>query len=329
MTTIIVERPTDSDSVIHRVIAGDNTVYGEGDLLIDVEYSSLNYKDALALRGTKGVVRTWPLIPGIDACGTVVDSGSARFSPGDRVVLNGAGLGETRAGGYTLRLRIDSASTVHIPERISTVRAAAVGTAGFTAALSVCALSGAGVTPDDGPVLVTGATGGVGSTAILLLTSLGFEVVAATGRANEHGEMLRELGAVTVIDRDGLAGVGRPLQSERYAGAIDSVGSHTLVNALAQVKWGGAVTACGLAQGPDLPGNVMPFILRSVKLLGINSVDAPIALRRQAWNLLSTHLNLDALDRITTLVPLSGVVQAGEDLLGGRLAGRMVLDVGV
>ncbi|MBI8988773.1 MDR family oxidoreductase [Corynebacterium meridianum] len=330
--TIIVDRRTDPDNpdgtvVSSRMITEDDTVYGDGDLLVDVAYSSLNYKDALALRGTKGVARTLPLVPGIDACGIVVDSGSDRFAPGDRVVVNGAGLGETRAGGYTGKLRVDSASTVRIPENISTLRAAAIGTAGFTAALSVDALTGAGVRPQDGPILVTGATGGVGTTAILLLASLGFDIVAATGRVTEHSDMLRELGAAEIIDRAQLAQPGRPLQSERYAGAIDAAGSHTLVNALAQVRWGGVVTACGLAHGADLPGTVMPFILRAVKLLGINSVDAPLELREQAWKLLSEHLDLTALDRITTVRPLSSVVQAGEELLAGKLAGRTVIDV--
>ncbi|MCK7664095.1 oxidoreductase [Corynebacterium sp. CCM 9185] len=309
------------------MITEDDTVYGDGDLLIDVTYSSLNYKDALALRGTKGVARTLPLVPGIDACGTVIDSDSDKFAPEDRVVVNGAGLGETRAGGYTGKLRIDAASTVHIPENISTLRAAAIGTAGFTAALSVDALAGAGISPQDGSILVTGATGGVGATAILLLSSLGFDIVAATGRVAEHSDMLRELGATEIIDRAELAEPGRPLQSERYAGVIDTAGSHTLVNALAQVRWGGVVTACGLAHGADLPGTVMPFILRAVKLLGINSVDAPIELRERAWKLLSDHLDQTALDHITTVRPLSSVVQAGEDLLNGKLAGRTVIDV--
>ncbi|MBV7292451.1 MDR family oxidoreductase [Corynebacterium sp. TAE3-ERU16] len=330
--TIVVDRCTDPDNpdgtvVTSRMITEDDTVYGEGDILIDVTYSSLNYKDALALRGTKGVARTLPLVPGIDACGTVVDSDSDRFAPGDRVVVNGAGLGETRAGGYTGKLRVDSASTVHIPESISTLRSAAIGTAGFTAALSVDALTGAGVSPQDGPILVTGATGGVGTTAILLLASLGFDIVAATGRVAEHSDMLRELGAAEIIDRAELAEPGRPLQSERYAGAVDTAGSHTLVNVLAQVRWGGAVTACGLAHGADLPGTVMPFILRAVKLLGINSVDAPPELRERAWKLLSEHLDQAALDRVTTIRPLSSVAQAGEELLAGKLAGRTVIDL--
>ncbi|MDO5512071.1 MDR family oxidoreductase [Corynebacterium sp.] len=287
--------------------------YGDGDILVDVSHSSLNYKDAMALRGDKGVMRVDPLVPGIDVVGTTDD--------GRLVTVNGAGLGEFRHGGYTTQQRVPAEAVIAVPERFDAWHAAAVGTAGFTAAMSVVALREQGV--DGGEVLVTGATGGVGSIAVHLLARLGYDVVASTGRP-EHSEWLRDLGATELIDRDDQK--GRPLQKARWAGVVDCVGSHTLVNACAQTVWGGTVTACGLAQGPDFPATVLPFILRGVTLVGINSVDAPRAVRERAWELLDTTLDLGVLESLTSTVPLAEVVAAGEDLMNGKRRGRTVVE---
>lgn len=297
---------------------------GEGDVLVDVSHSSLNYKDAMALRGDRGVMRVDPLVPGIDIVGTVVESDSPRFAPGDLVTVNGAGLGEFRHGGYTTRQRVDSASTVAVPERFSAWEAAAIGTAGFTAAMSVAALQEQGV--DAGEILVTGASGGVGSVAVHLLTRAGYTVVASSGR-REHDDFLRGLGASEIIDRAELSEPGRPLQKARWAGVVDCVGSHTLVNACAQTVWGGTVTACGLAQGPDLPATVLPFILRGVKLVGINSVDAPLRVRESAWALLVSLLDTGVLTRLTSTVPLADVPRVAGELLDGHRHGRTVVEL--
>lgn len=285
---------------------------GEGAHTINTTHSSLNYKDAMALRGDRSIVRDLPIVPGIDAVGTLAD--------GTLVTVNGAGLGERRHGGYTPVVKVDEYTVV--PEVFDAHDAAAIGTAGYTAALSVNALR-AVVSPDAGPILVTGATGGVGSVAILLLRSLGYEVHALTGRVDEHGDWLRSLGASEVLDRAEFSEAGKPLQKSRFAGVVDAVGSHTLVNAIAQVSWGGAVTACGMAQGPDLPGSVLPFILRGVSLLGINSVDAPAELRDAAWDLLAQHLDTKKLHVET--VELNEVADAGADLLAGKRHGRTVV----
>lgn len=303
---------------------------GEGDVTLAVEWSSVNYKDALALDGRPGVIRSPPLIPGIDVVGTVIAADGAaldRFDVGDRVVLNGAGLGERVDGGLTERLRVDSSSLLRLPARISPRRAAAIGTAGFTAMLSVLALEKNGVHPDAGPVLVTGAAGGVGSIAIAVLSALGYTVTASSGRADEQGAFLRRLGAAEAVDRSVFQEAGKPLQKARWAGAVDTVGSHTLVNVLAQTVWGGTVTACGLAQGPDLPGSVMPFILRGVTLCGINSVDAPLDQREQAWERLATDLDRALLDALTDEVSLQGARDIAPDVLAGRVRGRTVVNV--
>lgn len=290
---------------------------GEGDTVIDVSHSSLNYKDAMALRGDRGVARTLPLVPGIDAVGT---------ADGRLVTVNGAGLGERRHGGYTPTVRMDSAHVVDVPARFTAQQAAAIGTAGFTAALSVRETA-AHRSLIDGPVLVTGASGGVGSLAVHLLTRMGFEVHALTGRVDEQSDFLRELGATEIVDRAELAEKGKPLQKSRYGAVVDAVGSHTLVNALAQLKWGGVATACGLAHGPDLPGTVLPFILRGVRLIGINSVDAPHALRVDAWGLLDEHLDTEVLEKLTSTITLGEVPAAGEELMNGKLRGRTVVEV--
>lgn len=324
---VVSQSGEDAITAEYADTSADPRFLGDGDLLIEVGWSSLNYKDAMALRGDKGVVRTLPLIPGIDAVGTVIESHNERFGRGDEVVVNGAGLGESRHGGYTQRLWVNSESTLHIPYNFSAQQAGALGTAGYTAALSVDALIKQKVKPEDGEILVTGSTGGVGSIALHLLTQLGYTTVAVTGRKEEHAEYLTGLGVSEIIERAELSEPGRPLQKGRWAGVIDSVGSHTLVNAIAQTRWGGIVTACGLAQGADLPATVLPFILRGVHLVGINSVDAPRDLRRRAWSLLSEHLDTAVLDGMTEVIELADVVQAGSDLMAGKLHGRTAVRV--
>lgn len=330
---IVVEQHSASDTETPnraRLTERDEPDRAHGDVSIAVEYSSVNYKDALALAGRPGVVRRAPLIAGIDLVGTVeyADGAAAeRFDSGDRVVLNGAGLGERHDGGLAERARVDSASLLRLPGAVSSARAAAIGTAGFTAMLAVLALERHGVRPGDGPVLVTGASGGVGSIAVALLARLGHEVVASTGRVDEHAALLQRLGAADVVDRAVLQEAGRPLQSERWAAAVDSAGSHTLANALAQTRWGGTVAACGLAQGGDLPTTVMPFILRGVTLAGINSVEAPRKLREEAWRRLAHDLDLGLLDELTATVPLAGALDVATEMLAGRTHGRTVVDV--
>jgi acrylyl-CoA reductase (NADPH) len=302
---------------------------GPDEALLDVSSSSLNYKDGMALAGDPGVKRVDPLVPGIDVVGTVAALGSSGgttgLAVGDRVVLNGAGAGETRHGGYAERAIVPVGSLVPLPDSITDEVAAAIGTAGFTAMLSVLALERF-VGPDDGPVVVTGASGGVGSVAIPLLAARGYEVVASTGRP-EHADALRALGATDIVDRRELAEPGKPMQRTRWAGAVDCVGGATLANLLATTRWGGAVTACGLAQDVRLDTTVLPFILRGVSLLGINSVDAPMALRREAWARLSTDLDPALLATVTTTVGLADVIGLGPEVVAGRVHGRTVVDV--
>jgi acrylyl-CoA reductase (NADPH) len=294
---------------------------GLGDVTIDVEWSGVNYKDGLALAGGPGVMRTSPLIPGIDLVGTVAATGSSRWTVGERVILNGWGIGETRNGGLADRAIVDGEWLVALPNAISAKRAAAIGTAGFTAALSVLALGST-----DGEILVTGASGGVGSIAIALLAKLGRTVIASTG-SPEHRDYLLGLGAADTIDRAELEVPGRPLQKQRWNGVIDSVGGHTLANAIAQTNYGGVVTACGLVGGSDLPTTVMPFILRGVTLAGINSVECPRPMREAAWELLARDLDLDLLDSMTTSIGLGDAIDAGAAILRGELRGRTVVDV--
>ena len=298
-----------------------------GDVTVDVEYSSINYKDGLALMGKPGVARVWPLIAGIDLVGTVESSADPRWAAGDRVILNGAGIGESHHGGLAERARVSGASMVRLPVGVSALRAAAVGTAGFTAMLAVLALERGGVTPESGDVLVTGAAGGVGSIAIALLAARGYRVVASTGRGEELGDYLRGLGAAEILDRHTIDEAGKPLQAQRWAGAIDSVGSFTLANILAQTHQGGVVASCGLAQGADLPTTVMPFILRAVTLAGINSVEAPLPLREEAWAHLATEVDLELLDSLTSVITLEQSFAAAGDILAGRVHGRTVVDV--
>jgi acrylyl-CoA reductase (NADPH) len=299
----------------------------DGDVLVRVSHSTINYKDGLALTGKAPVIRRWPMIPGIDFAGTVVSSSSGAFKAGDEVILNGWGTGETHLGGYAQLARVKSDWLVPKPTGFTAAETMAIGTAGYTAMLCVLALERNGVTPAKGPILVTGAAGGVGSVAIALLARLGFSVIASTGRAAEAG-YLKGLGASEVIDRAELAGPARPLGKERWAGAVDAVGSHTLANALSMTRYGGAVAACGLAQGMDLATSVAPFILRGVTLAGIDSVMAPKPLRVEAWTRLARDLDKAKLAAMTVTRPAADVVALAPDILAGKVRGRVVLEIG-
>lgn len=297
-----------------------------GDVDVRVEYSTLNYKDALAVTGRGAIVRSWPMVPGIDLAGVVEASRDARWQPGDRVVVTGWGLGETHWGGLAQKARLQGDWLLRLPAAYSTRQSMAIATAGFTAALAVMALQRHGLAPGDGEVLVTGAAGGVGSIAVALLSGLGYQAVASTGRPQEAA-YLQSLGAARVIDRAELATPGKPLQSERWAGVIDTVGSHTLANACAQTRWYGAVAACGLAQGGDFPATVMPFILRGVNLYGINSVFTDPATRERAWALLAQHVDAATLQSMTVEIGLSEVIDHAPKVLAGQVRGRTVVDV--
>jgi len=298
----------------------------DGDVEVAIEYSTLNYKDGLAITQKAPVVRTWPMVAGIDGAGVVTSSRHPGFRPGDRVVHNGWGLGETRWGCLSTQARLQGDWLVKLPSALSSRQAMAIGTAGYTAMLCVMALQERGVQANAGEVLVTGASGGVGSVALALLARAGYRVVAATGKAQEN-EYLHALGAAEVIDRAALASPGKPLQKERWAAVVDAVGSHTLVNALAQTRYGGVVAACGLAQGGDLPGSVMPFILRGVSLVGVDSVMAPLAKREVAWARLAEELDPALLERMVTEVTLDGAVEAAHRLMAGQVRGRVVVRV--
>ncbi|KPF69337.1 hypothetical protein IP84_05515 [beta proteobacterium AAP99] len=297
-----------------------------GEVRVRVAYSTLNYKDGLALTNKGPVVRTWPMVPGIDLAGEVIESVDARFKPGDAVLLNGWGVGEVHWGGLAQQARVKADWLLPRPAAISAARAMAIGTAGYTAMLCLMALQDAGVKPDSGEILVTGATGGVGSVATALLAQQGYRVVASTGKASE-ADYLKQLGAAEVMDRAALSAPGKPLQKERWAGVVDSVGSHTLANACAQTRYGGTVTACGLAQGMDLPASVAPFILRGVRLQGVDSVMAPRALRERAWARLAAELDMAKLDAMTQNVPLARAVDLAQQLMAGQVRGRIVVDV--
>ncbi len=299
----------------------------EGDVVVAVDCSTLNYKDALAITNRSAIVRSWPMIAGIDGAGTVLESTHADWRAGDPFIHNGWGVGETRWGLLGERARLKGEWLVPLPPAFTARQAMAIGTAGYTAMLCVLALERHGVRPGDGAVLVTGATGGVGSVAIALLSRLGHRVTAATGKIGEV-DYLRGLGAADVIDRAELAAPGKPLQKERWSAVVDAVGSHTLVNALAQTRYGGVVAACGLAQGHDLPATVMPFILRGVTLAGIDSVMAPLAVRKVAWLRLARDLAPASLDTIAEEIPLEGAIAKASALLDGGVRGRVVVRVG-
>jgi acrylyl-CoA reductase (NADPH) len=300
---------------------------GEGDVKVAVEYSTLNYKDGLALTNKSPVVRTWPMVPGIDGAGTVLESRDAKWRAGDRVVHNGWGVGETRWGCLAERAVLAGSGLVRLPDAFTSRQAMAIGTAGYTAMLCVLAIEAHGAKPDGsdkGEVLVTGATGGVGSVAVAVLSKLGWRVVAATGKAAE-ADYLKSLGAAEVIDRATLAAAGKPLQKERWAAVVDTLGSHTLANACAQTRYGGIVAACGLAQGMDLPSSVAPFILRGVTLAGIDSVMAPLAKREAAWQRLARDLDVKLLESMTEEIDLSQAAARAADLMDGKVRGRIVV----
>lgn len=303
----------------------DEAQLPEGDVTVRVEHSTLNYKDALAITGKAPVVRKFPMVPGIDLAGTVEQSTHVSFRPGDRVLLNGFGVGETHWGGLAQRARVSGDWLLPLPEPLTSLQAMSVGTAGYTAMLCVMALERHGLTPQQGEILVTGANGGVGSFAIGILKQRGYTVVASTGRMAE-AERLKRLGASEVIDRATLSEPGKPLAKERWAGVVDSVGSHTLVNACASTRYGGAVAACGLAQGLDFPATVAPFILRGVSLLGVDSVYAPRALREQAWAILARDMR-ELIGQVAELIPLEAAIDTAGALLRGEIKGRVVVDV--
>jgi acrylyl-CoA reductase (NADPH) len=321
---IVVEKQDSGQRVGVRQF--DEADLMEGDVTVAVEWSTLNYKDGLALTGKAPVVRRFPMIPGIDFAGAVVSSSHADWKPGDRVILNGWGCGETHLGGYAEKARVKGEWLVRLPQGMTAREAMAIGTAGYTAMLALLALERHGLTPAAGPVLVTGASGGVGSVAVAILAKRGFQVTASTGRPQE-ADYLKSLGASEIVDRAQLAGTPKPLAKERWAGAIDSVGSTTLANALSMIRYKGAVAACGLAGGMDLPASVAPFILRGISLLGIDSVMCPRREREIAWQRLASDLDRAKLAEMINEVRLDEVLNHAGDILAGRVRGRMVVSI--
>lgn len=314
----------DDAGYLTQVVALEDKDLPEGDVTIKVDYSTLNYKDALAITGKGPVVRNFPMVPGIDLAGVVESSNNTAYQPGDAVVLNGWGVGEVHWGGLAQKARLKAEWLIPLPKNFTPRQAMMIGTAGYTAMLCVMALQKQGVKPEDGEVLVTGAAGGVGSIAVALLTKLGYQVVASTGRPHE-ADFLKKLGAKEIIDRDTLNKPGRPLAKERWAGAVDTVGSHTLANICATMKYRGVVTACGLAQGMDLPASVAPFILRGITLVGIDSVYCPRAERLEAWQRLGELLDTEQLEMLVTEVTLADAIPAAADLLNGKVRGRLLV----
>lgn len=322
---LLISRDEDKNQSVGFVELTDADLM-EGDVTVAVEATTVNYKDGLAITGKVPVVRRWPLVPGIDFAGTVIASQSPLWTEGDKVILNGWGIGETHHGAYAGRARVNGEWLVPLPAGMTSLDAMAVGTAGYTAMLCVMALERHGITPERGPVVVTGAAGGVGSVAISLLSGLGYHVVASTGRPAE-ADFLRGLGAAEVIDRAELQNPARPLGKERWAGGVDAVGSHTLANVLSMTAYGGAVAACGLAGGMDLPASVAPFILRGVSLLGIDSVMAPRDIRLEAWRRIAKDLDHSRLAALTTTIPFETVIDAARDIIEGKVRGRLVIDM--
>ena len=322
----ILINKTDAGQTV-EVAQIDESQLPEGNVTVQVEYSTLNFKDGLAITGSSPVVRKFPMVPGIDMAGVVSESSHPDYKEGDRVVLNGWGVGEGHWGGLAQKTRLNGDWLIPLPKTFNSRQAMAIGTAGYTAALCVDALVNYGIKPEQGEILVTGATGGVGSVAVMLLAKAGYTVVAATGKASEEA-YLKQLGAASIIERASLAEKGKPLQKERWAGVVDAVGSFTLANACAQTKYCGAVAACGLAQGGDFPATVMPFILRGVALLGVDSVMAPKARRLAAWDRLGRDLDLAALESVIAKeIGLAEAIPAAAELLQGKIRGRVVVDV--
>ena len=321
---LMAHKDADAQTIqLHSITDSDLPASG---VTIDVDYSTINYKDALAVTAASPIIRSYPLIPGIDLAGTVEASDDERWKAGDRVLVNGYGLGEKHNGGLTQKARVAGDFLVAIPEGITSRQAMAIGTAGYTAALCVEALYNHGMTPDDGEVLVTGASGGVGSVAVALLAKQGFSVAASTGKSSAS-DYLQHLGATTTIDRNTLSERGKPLQGEQWAGVVDAVGGNTLANACAQTRYGGAVAACGLAESPSLPATVMPFILRGVTLYGIDSVMAPMSKRLTAWKRLANDLDLDLLETMINEISLGDVIDIAPKVLAGEITGRILVDV--
>ena len=320
---------SDEDNFQAEVVDLTEDDLPEGDVLVAVEYSTLNYKDALAITNTSPIVRKWPMVPGVDFAGTVLSCADDSWKVGDRVVLNGWDVGEKHWGGLAERARVASDWLTAIPDAFSTYQAAAIGTAGYTAMLSILELEEHGVLPNSGPVLVTGAAGGVGSVAVAVLADLGYEVIASSGRVDTEAEYLTGLGATELLDRSELSEpASRPLAKARWAGAVDVAGSHTLANILAATQPLGWVAACGLAHGMDLETSVAPLILRGVTLAGVNSVHESPERRDAAWERLATDLKTDKLDAMITEIALDGVIDAAADILAGSVRGRIVVDVG-
>src|SRR5580658_9369293 len=321
---LLIDKQNDKQTV--QITELDDAQLPDAPVTVRVEFSTINYKDGLAITGKSPVVRKFPMVPGIDFAGVVEASTSDSWRPGDRVLLNGWGVGEGHWGGLSQKARVNAEWLQRVPESFTTRQAMAIGTAGYTASLCVDALLRHGLQPDQGEILVTGASGGVGSVAVALLKQAGFTVAASTGKASES-QYLQQLGAATVIDRAQLAEPGKPLQKERWAGVVDSVGSHTLANACAQTRYRGLVAACGLAQGMDFPASVAPFILRGVSLLGVDSVMAPRELREPAWNRLARDLDPTVLERISKVIGLGEVAAAAQEIVSGKVRGRIVVDV--
>ncbi|MCG8091747.1 MAG: oxidoreductase [Candidatus Thiodiazotropha endolucinida] len=305
----------------------DEAMLPEGDVTIDVHYSSINYKDALAITGQSPVVRRFPMVPGIDLVGTVSSTTHDDYQPGDQVVLNGWGVGEKHWGGLAQKARVNGDWLVRLPASLQPKDAMAIGTAGYTAMLCILALEKNGITPDKGEILVTGASGGVGSVAIAILAKLGYSVIALSGKAEAESAFLKDLGAAEILSSEELAQPGRPLAKERWIGVVDVVGSHVLANACAGTHYGGVVTACGLAGGMDFPATVAPFILRGVSLIGIDSVMCPKQRRQQAWDRLEQDLDLNKLSNIAEEIGLSGVIETADSLLARKIRGRRIVDV--
>jgi acrylyl-CoA reductase (NADPH) len=323
---ILLNKNDDGSTRAELTQLDDAQLPAEGDVTVAVEYSTINYKDGLAITGKSPIVRKWPMVPGIDGAGTVIASSNPNWKVGDHFLLNGWGVGEGHMGCLAERAKLKGDWLIPMPHGMTSRTAMAIGTAGYTAMLCAMALAENGVKPEHGEVLVTGASGGVGSVAVAILAARGYRVVASTGKTAE-ADYLKSLGATDVMDRAELSAPGKPLQKERWAGVVDSVGSHTLANAVAQVRYGGTVAACGLAQGMDFPASVAPFILRGVKLIGVDSVMAPIDRRIAAWSNLASEVKPDTLEKITQQISLADALAWAPKILAGEVRGRLVVDV--